>query len=460
MRKVLLSFSILLFLFGCQENQDFDPVFPDDSIVELQDVQGQRAILAGDPNLNANFDWETNHWAVYYDINNGVQSAQPVNPFHDDGIFGYATDADRDYKASQGWMLVARDFGTPTSAPTNPWIMLYNKYRGLLRLCVYRIIPASTNHQSTVVTLDNTTTLPDVFEFVGSNSQTAITQKGHRGWMVSEFNFQGYDASIAQQARLQIDVHEVSSYDIFLNGGIELEGQAQPKPKFINGVHEVSNYSSKIWESIGILGKDDFKATVASVAKNAFSISSAAAGIIKGLTGSGSASTYNINLEGDVSLSGTMTQTHPPVEFTVYLRHDASRGAQPRALQNIPWGVMNYTDEVELTQDTWVDPFGGGGFDDVYDRVRTSPGFFNNILVTNPAISGSITNIEAGWVIPNQNSVLFMSLNTFKSAGYSHQVSLMGSEQLKVPEAVGVRLTFSNGDMVYNRIPTRIVFGF
>lgn len=458
MRKLILSLAIIVIFFACQEQESIAPASPDDSVVELQNVKSQRGIPDTDPNMNANFNWETANgkWLVYYDIGGGVQSTSPVIPFHDDDIFGFADDADRDYKASQGWMLVARDFGTPNDAPTNPWIMFYNKYRGLLRLCVLRTSSQTTQHQSTIVTLDNSTATPDLFEFVGTTSQTAITQEGHMGWMVSEYNFQGYDASITQQARLLIDIHEVSSYDIYLNGQLQLNGQAQPKPKFINGVHEVSNYSSKVWETIGILGSEDFEFKLSSVAKNIFSITGAAAGIIKGLTGSGTASTYNINLEGDVSLSGSMTQTHPPVEFTVYLRHDANRGAQPRALQSIPWGVMNYSSAVVLTSELIIPEGEEENDENLIQRTTSSPGFFNNKLIINPSIAGSISTTEAGWVINEQDNVNFMPLTMFQNSSYLHEAAVGTPAESHIPKAVAIRITFNNGDVVYNRIPVQI----
>ena len=42
---------------------------------------------------------------------------------------------DRDILPSQGWVLVVRDFGSGGAPPTSlPYFILYNKYRGLLRL--------------------------------------------------------------------------------------------------------------------------------------------------------------------------------------------------------------------------------------------------------------------------------------------------------------------------------------
>ena len=49
---------------------------------------------------------------------------------------------DRDILPSQGWVLVVRDFGSAETPPTSlPYFILYNKYRGLLRLFYWSTLP-------------------------------------------------------------------------------------------------------------------------------------------------------------------------------------------------------------------------------------------------------------------------------------------------------------------------------
>ncbi|GAB5527622.1 MAG: hypothetical protein Roseis2KO_54940 [Roseivirga sp.] len=455
MKKSILLLGVFLALFSCQEQDSVDPIIP------VQDGTASRAIPNGDPNLNANFNWDTSSWTVYFTNGNGnVSSAISTNnPFHTDDIYGSSVSADQDYKASQGWMLVARDFGTPTSAPTIPWILLYNKYRGLLRLCAFRTSLLGTSYQSTEVFLDNSTTIPDLFEFADDPIQIATTESGNQEWMVSEFNLQGYESSIHQQARLKIKFREITNFSLALNGNVSLSGKAQPKPKkrSVSGtVYDVSTHSSKIWSSIGQFGKDNFKNKVTFIAKNALGITGGVGGLVKSLTSSGTAPTYNISLEGNVSLDGNMTQTTPVGSVEVFLRHDANRGTQAIALQSIPWGVMNYNSAVTLTNEEIMTGGGGGEEEDdgnIVERVSTSSGFFNNILVTNPSITSSISTIEAGWVIAGQDNIVFRTQSAFQSIGYFKESAIGTQESFKIPEAVAIRITYSNGDIVYNRIP-------
>lgn len=456
MKKSILFLSGFLILFSCQDQESTEPTIP------VQEGTASRAILPGDPNMNANWNWETPNWTVYFLNGNGNVSSPIVenNPFHTDVIYGNATPANRDYKASQGWMLVSRDFGTPTSAPTIPWVLFYNKYRGLLRLCAFRTSQLGTSEQSNEILLDNSTTIPDLFEFADGATQIATTESGNQKWMVSEFNLQGYESSIHQQARLRINFREISNFALTLNGGLSLSGVAQPKPKkkSITGTaYDVSTHSSKLWSSIGEFGKADFKNTVANIAKNAFGITTGAAGLIKSLTGSGSAPTYNISLEGDVSLDGNMTQSTPTGSVEVYLRHDANRGTQAIALQSIPWGVMNYNSAVTLTRELIIPEGEEEDDENLIERTTTSSGFFNNILVTNPTINGSISTTEVGWVINNQNNVVFWPLTMFQNSSYFYEAAVGTPAENNIPEAVAVRITFNNGDVVYNRIPVQYI---
>ena len=102
-------------------------------------VENGRYIPPGDPNLNAAWDWTvsgTGH-TLYYS-NNGSTPIQLNNvqlPFFTSG-HPLATDQ-KDMYPADGWMLVYRDFGTPTSAPAMPFFALYNKYKGTLRFMYY-----------------------------------------------------------------------------------------------------------------------------------------------------------------------------------------------------------------------------------------------------------------------------------------------------------------------------------
>lgn len=415
-----------------------------------------RILPAGDPNLNANWNWEGSEWFVYFtNINGTVGSVSTVNPFYNNQIFGNADPTKMDMRAADGWILVARDFGTPTAAPRQPWIMLYNRFRGLLRACVLRTADLLTSDQNLTLLFDNTVVAPQLFRFTGETEQLANTKTGSLQWMVGEFNLQGYDPAINQQARLRLLISEVANQTFTLNGGLTLDGVAQPQPSkksVVGTVYKASTYASKLWDKFADLGDNTFKAALSVVTKNPFAITSAAAGLIQSLTGAGKSPSYNVSLKGTVSLSGNMSLPTQRGTVEVYLRTDANNSGQPKALNTISWGVMNYTAPVTVTVTTIFFP----GIREIQAITRTvQPGFFNNVLIINPNIASSVTNIEAGWIYPERNDVQFSSLASFQSDLTLDDAPLNGTTAV---QGIAVRLTFANGDVVYNRLPVSNVF--
>ncbi|TRX54828.1 hypothetical protein FNH22_18920 [Fulvivirga sp. M361] len=456
MKKLFCFCFIVLALSACENQENVTPYIP------VQDGIATRPLLPGDPNLNANWNWEGSQWTVYFRGANGNVSpaVNTVNPFFNDPVYGNADPAKIDMRASDGWMLVARDFGTPNDAPRIPWIIIYNKYRGLLRVCALKTSELLTTYQSTELSFDNSVTVPDLFLFVDETEQFATTKSGSQEWMVTEFNLQAYDASVHRQARFVMNFREVATHNVNLEGGGTIDGVAQPKPskKSVSGtVYKVTSHTSKFWDKLPELGERTFKNIVKNIAKNPFAITSAAAGIIDALTGSGKAPTYNISLKADLSLDGTISLTTPRGAVEVYLRNDAVHSNQPRALQSIPWGVMNYSDAAQINQRRLIL---GPNRDDIRIEVKTPNGFFNNILILNPAISNDVVNIEAGWILKFKNNVVFRPLSQFQSIGFNGLYEVGSPGLSSLPEGVAVRITFANGDFVYNRFPVRYTFSF
>ncbi len=81
------------------------------------------------------FNWETVDWMP----TPSGQSLIPP-PWIGQGSISSIYDADvvNDHKASDGWVLVYNTFDPNSPGPlVNPYFMLYNKYRGLLRIYLY-----------------------------------------------------------------------------------------------------------------------------------------------------------------------------------------------------------------------------------------------------------------------------------------------------------------------------------
>ncbi|MEM6843331.1 MAG: hypothetical protein AAF632_13975 [Bacteroidota bacterium] len=423
MKKLSLFLLAGLFL-ACEEQNTTDspPPLPVEEVpLPAADT---RVLPPGDPNLDPTWNWEDSQWDVYFtNIFGSVVMTSTVNPFYREGVFGHADPDQIDMRAEDGWILVARDFGTPTDAPTQPWIMLYNKYRGLLRVGVLTTDVSETGYRNLSLSFGRSDSPPNLFTFTEGHTQSAAILALFLDWAVGEFNLQGYDPSIDRQARFHLGIHDVAESSTELRQGSRLDHVAQPKSSgVLTTVYQVGSYSFKFWEQLPQLGNDDFRSSVEGLDRDARSIISSVGGLIRSLTSSGPYPYYSVTLEPDVWLAGTITLGTPQGGIEVYLHPDANNSGYPKALNPIPWGVMDYTRAIEVID-------------------RQPPGDF---LVINPAIAESISSIEAGWIRPGRAEVQFEMLSAFESTAINYDVS-----------AVAIRLTFNNGDVVYNRVPIK-----
>jgi hypothetical protein len=98
-----------------------------------------RDMATSDPNRDPNWPfWVNQPYAFYFNRTGAIQQAQKtVLPYFDGGYKALVIQGkEPDVFPEDGWMLVMRDFGTPTAAPAFPYFALYNKYRGILRLFI------------------------------------------------------------------------------------------------------------------------------------------------------------------------------------------------------------------------------------------------------------------------------------------------------------------------------------
>ena len=100
--------------------------------VELTETSSQEVNLESRSVTPAYFDWET---ADFMPTPKGQARIDP--PWHGQGslAYMYGDDVLTDIKASDGWELLYSTFDANASAPlVNPYFILYNKYRGLMRI--------------------------------------------------------------------------------------------------------------------------------------------------------------------------------------------------------------------------------------------------------------------------------------------------------------------------------------
>lgn len=158
--------------------------------------KNNRAMAAGDPNLNAGWRWweqqgrETVHFSEY---GGTPQSAQVYLPWFTDGniLKGY----ELDMYPEDGWVLAYKDFGTPTQAPQFPYFALYNRYRGKFRLMIYKPYSQNNTYYNAELKFMN--------DGAGSPMSTALlTFRASEKAFLDDFNPAQVDASIGNMTAL------------------------------------------------------------------------------------------------------------------------------------------------------------------------------------------------------------------------------------------------------------------
>ena len=180
-----------------------------------------------DPNNDPNWNWlEQTSWILYHPDYNPY--AQPISPFYQNGIGAAAYDN----KPEDGWILVRRDFGTPTRQISLPFFILYNKYQGIIRIFVWtKMSPAfssgairlsADNSSSATVALtylDNVAWGRNDLNKVKDRNGAATTSVVTLNWQFADFPI-AYDATMSSKInpRLLFEIWGNTQYTIEIDG--------------------------------------------------------------------------------------------------------------------------------------------------------------------------------------------------------------------------------------------------
>ncbi|MDI9878525.1 hypothetical protein [Flectobacillus longus] len=440
-----------------------------DSLLKEQDLHkpsAQRTLPAGDPNLNPNWDWTTSNWYVYFNNASGsIGSVSTLNPFLDGSqkIFGNTNPSLADMYPNQGWMLVARDFGTSTDANTFPFLLLYNKYRGLLRVCVLNTSNVLATSQQIKLSFASASSYPNSFKFSSTRadlingnatnnfSQSAVTFAGPQQWMVAEFNVQGYSSNFDDFSAFNISVSDIVDQSLQLTGNISLDGSAQPQVggmSFWDGTKILSSFIASTVDPIAKIVKKDINSLVW---QNSGTILGSLIDAVSGFTGGGTPSSYNIKLNGTITQNGTLSLISPKTSFSVYLKPINTTAYH--AIQSIPWGVYNIN-PIPYYLVEYADNE-NPGYTSYYYELRLPANFITSVLSINPAISGQISQIKAKFIdkgFPQQTlNSPFIPLNDFES-NYQNYIFPLSNSTFSLQE-IGLQIIYNDGTIVYNSIP-------
>ncbi|HVI44464.1 MAG TPA: hypothetical protein VM802_06330 [Chitinophaga sp.] len=488
-----LAFTALLFA-SCRKNTTEEIKVHDRPV-----VAGTRPLMPGDPNLDPNWDWTQQSWKVYFNNANGtIGEVTTLNPFIDGSqkIYGTTNVANADMYPARGWMLVARDFGTPTVANAYPFVLLYNKYRGTLRVCILRTYDVLSSYQQITLSYANHTTYSDVFKYspavnVEANyndikiantknstyTQVAVTTAGVQEWMIADFDVRGYSPDIPDNLAFNIGMAEVAESEIVLNGSMQLNGTIQPQgsePTVLGGIQKLINMITSLdglgSAITGITGS--FTDTSFSVGNIGGAFNALQKFVSAFSSGSGGGGTYNIKLTGTISQKGTIKLKSPKTSFSVYLKNQAGTLGY-RALQNISWGVINIIkwpilNDVNTPITQWVQDPNGPDYSEVtvgYNReVTFEPNFVTKALVINPNVKNEVAKIEAAYIRNGDEPMFNYEVGPFSplaqfeatanSSPYPNFRNTFSSFNGWLNFiAIGIKITFNNGATVYQVFP-------
>lgn len=384
-----------------------------------------RYMPVGDPNLNPNWSWTgsgAGHVLYYTNTNGTISSTTRQLPFYTGG-HPLNTD-EKDMYPADGWKLVYRDFGTASAAPDLPFLALYNRYRGTLRVMFfntrefgYSQFAVELSFKETSKTGATLTFTDDDASYI-SNYDPAkkevymVEANSVNGWIWADFALAGFDPSLHSDAKYRVHIRGMNVSQVTLNSTQftlsetlrdanpaagngtslgDIVGAAKTGLRFYKSTEkaakslreEASKSTSGGWwrnPLRGLVGTLTNPSTLSAVAP----IVGGLAGFIKSFIGGASDPSPRepLNFTGQLSLEGSITLSHPL--YSIDLGLATGTGSNPpdyyRALSDIDWGIFNMQSPPSMS---WrhrmciqrVDPDCG---DEIYEVKLTTPQYIIN----------------------------------------------------------------------------------
>jgi hypothetical protein len=137
---------------------------------------------SSDPTESLKFDWRLQTWTGYRPSTPGPIAYQITSPFFDNNGNPNLPDISlvsvKNYSPLDGWEFIARNFGTTLQGTDNPWLILYNRYNGILRIFL-QINSSFTSVQAAQLRLSFSS---------GYNTSGLFSQQGINTLPLNKFN--------------------------------------------------------------------------------------------------------------------------------------------------------------------------------------------------------------------------------------------------------------------------------
>ena len=451
-----------------------------------------RYLPPGDPNLSPAWDWTVSGagHTMYYSVN-GTTPLRLDNvqlPFFTTG-HPLATDQ-KDMYPEDGWMLAFRDFGTPTDAPPMPFFVLYNKYRGTLRVMFYNAPNVAYSYYKADLYFRSTTSTGGLMTFTDTAKATLSDYDkgkkesfmGHiaqfRGWAWADYTLFGYDPSLSPDAKFRLDIWGVDEGKVSLESTQftlnEVMNTSNPGAPGTNNpfstVLGAFNAGHKYYKDAEALKKAlaDTKSSAPNSwwAKQVDSILAtslasygpyigAMVGVVKFFMGGKNKASPRepLNLQGSLKMKGEILTTKQIVSADFALTPGTTAPDFYRPVQTIPWGVFNFTRPPELLTTVWAtgcyDDYGYIYYcEDSYDyALNLTPYVFNpNAGLTLKSVKTAFTWWNAGpgtySADPSQVTASYYYRVDYCSDYYSYNYPCRETQYGAQPSGVAVELVF------------------
>jgi len=406
----------------------------------------------GDPNRDASWDWTqdvdyTLHWQV---AEGPASQTVPLPYFTNVGPAGVDLTINGDFRREDGWVLVYRDFGTAARPATLPMFLLYNKYRGILRLFYFNTLEEAPNSFATGMITQGTPnraaallTYGQREYFLNSYDKSLAISTTHEieplVWNYVDFAVIGYDPNLPTDAALDITIFAVKKSEVVLDGDITMDqilkrGQVSTIQRIFDSIK--SGYqmyktadsikedleekvadpenANKWWRELAEEVLDDMGAwapQLAAIGKFAYAFVSG-----------GSKQVTPLKFEGELQLTGTITNPNQLHSFQIRVpgapRSLPDDQVDGLPLYDVPLGLFNLVEKphvlrrrlllpVEEEDPGEEDPIPSGP----QVRYRLSEPLQ---IVTNPHLPDTTINLAFGYVFQRATTV-YSSANIFAS---------------------------------------------
>lgn len=390
----------------------------------------------------------------------------------------FSDDIVSDYKSSDGWVMVYNLFNT-TTFPVPGYFILYNKYRGLLRMYFY--LPSATPVPSNYMTYNlslggSTPTTSSTLNFAGNDivdvsknlqasSQIQPYQIVSTGcWYAAQFEI-AYDPNIittnysAVNLLWQINSTNVSS--------ITLDGTQSGTIKSVTSTPTSSPIQTGTLVEGGFLATGAavldnnpnlFPATIQAAMKGA--IQSGLTGVIKNVLSaifggnSSNSQEVNLNFNTKISLTGNITSNTQLLANNLYLPATIGNQTAPGYSPgyNTTLGVFNLSTRPKINIHT-VDNTREDPRRVVWLGSKTSTYSIDNSSI-NLLINPALTGIAAVQIIKKE-IVLVDPVDPYGNSTYNYMTTSGTSEQVGAYLALSnpTTITYTYGPPAANKLP-------